>query len=56
VPSCNRDGLKVHQGVVCQLLTTIGKVDSVILLDVIERVPDPEHDGFLRRRSGQAAS
>jgi SAM-dependent methyltransferase len=45
VQSCRRDGLKVHQGVVSrQLLATVGEVDAVILLDVIEHLPDPEHD------------
>jgi 2-polyprenyl-3-methyl-5-hydroxy-6-metoxy-1,4-benzoquinol methylase len=45
VQSCHRNGLDVYQGVVsARLLENIGQVDAVVLLDVIEHLPDPEND------------
>jgi SAM-dependent methyltransferase len=52
VQSCRHDGLDVYRGVVsAPLLANIGQVDAVILLDVIEHLPDPEHDLLLLVRA-----
>jgi SAM-dependent methyltransferase len=52
VQSCRLDGLRVYHGVVSgPLLASIGQVDAVVLLDVIEHLPDPEDDLRLLTRA-----
>lgn len=52
VRSCREAGLAdVHQGVVSQeLLDKIGPVDAIVMLDVIEHLPNPESDLTLLAR------